>query len=52
VIDVWDALTNDRPYRKKWADEKALAYIREERGKHFDPEVVDVFLEHILPGQD
>ena len=50
VIDVWDALTNDRPYRKKWTDEKALGYIREQRGKHFDPQVVDVFLEKISPG--
>ncbi len=44
VVDVWDALTNDRPYRKKWTEQKALEYILEQRGKHFDPQVVDVFL--------
>jgi response regulator RpfG family c-di-GMP phosphodiesterase len=44
VIDVWDALTSDRPYRKAWSEEAALAYIREQSGKHFDPQVVDAFL--------
>ena len=45
VVDVWDALTSDRPYRKAWTEEKALAYIREQSGKHFDPQVVETFLE-------
>ncbi|BCZ89268.1 hypothetical protein TthAA22_10730 [Thermus thermophilus] len=44
VVDVYDALTSDRPYRKAWPKEKALAYIREEAGKQFDPEVVEAFL--------
>jgi HD-GYP domain-containing protein (c-di-GMP phosphodiesterase class II) len=44
VVDVYDALTSDRPYRKAWTREKALAYIVEQSGKHFDPAVVDVFL--------
>jgi putative nucleotidyltransferase with HDIG domain len=44
VVDVWDALTSDRPYRKAWSEEAALAYIREQSGKHFDPQVVDAFL--------
>jgi putative nucleotidyltransferase with HDIG domain len=44
VVDVWDALTSDRPYRKAWPPEKALAYIREQAGKHFDPDVVQAFL--------
>ena len=44
VIDVWDALTNDRPYRKAWSHAEALEYIREQRGKHFDPEITDSFL--------
>jgi putative two-component system response regulator len=43
VVDVWDALTSDRPYRPAWSAEKALAYIREQSGKHFDPEIVDLF---------
>ncbi|WP_129630416.1 HD-GYP domain-containing protein [Candidatus Oscillochloris fontis] len=47
VIDVWDALTNDRPYRKAWPPERARSYIAQQAGIHFDPEVVTVFLEHI-----
>jgi HD-GYP domain-containing protein (c-di-GMP phosphodiesterase class II) len=45
VVDVWDALTSERPYRKAWDRTDALGYIREQRGKHFDPDVVDAFLE-------
>ncbi|MBI2247826.1 MAG: HD domain-containing protein [Armatimonadetes bacterium] len=44
VIDVWDALTSDRPYRKAWPEAKARAHIREQAGKHFDPRVVEAFL--------
>jgi HD-GYP domain-containing protein (c-di-GMP phosphodiesterase class II) len=44
VVDVWDALCSDRPYRDAWPEEKALAHIREQAGKHFDPRVVNVFL--------
>jgi HD-GYP domain-containing protein (c-di-GMP phosphodiesterase class II) len=45
VIDVWDALTSNRPYRPGWSKEKAIEYIREQSGKHFDPKVVEVFLQ-------
>jgi HD-GYP domain-containing protein (c-di-GMP phosphodiesterase class II) len=44
VVDVWDALYYDRPYRKGWTLDKTLEYISEQRGKHFDPHVVEVFL--------
>jgi HD-GYP domain-containing protein (c-di-GMP phosphodiesterase class II) len=44
LVDVWDALTSDRPYRPAWERERALAYIREQAGKHFDPAIVPVFL--------
>ena len=44
VVDVYDALTSDRPYRKAWSEEDTFKHIREESGKHFDPEVVEVFL--------
>ena len=44
VVDVWDALYYDRPYRKGWTLEHTLEYIGEQRGKHFDPDVVDLFL--------
>lgn len=45
VVDVWDALTSDRPYRKAWLKAKARQYIRQQAGKHFDPRVVNKFLE-------
>lgn len=47
VIDVWDALTSDRPYRKAWSVEAALQYIRKNAGKHFDPQVVQAFRQWI-----
>jgi PAS domain S-box-containing protein len=47
VVDVWDALTNDRAYRKKWTKQKARQHIKEQSGKHFDPQVVDVFLKQV-----
>lgn len=45
IVDVWDALLSDRPYRDAWPEEKALAHIRDQSGKHFDPRVVKAFLE-------
>lgn len=44
VVDVWDALRSDRPYRKAWSVERVRAHLRELAGSHFDPEVVEVFL--------
>jgi HD-GYP domain-containing protein (c-di-GMP phosphodiesterase class II) len=44
VVDVWDALLSDRPYRKGWPKDKTRAYILEQAGSHFDPRVVDAFL--------
>jgi len=44
IVDVWDALTSDRSYRKAWSKIKAFEYIRAQAGKHFDPKVVEVFL--------
>jgi GAF domain-containing protein len=47
IVDVWDALMSDRPYRKAWSKPDALQYLREQSGKHFDPQVVKTFfLEH------
>jgi HD-GYP domain-containing protein (c-di-GMP phosphodiesterase class II) len=43
VVDVWDALTSNRPYRPAWKKEDALSHIREQSGRHFDPQVVDLF---------
>ncbi len=45
VVDVWDACLSNRPYRKAMDREVVLEYLREEAGKHFDPQVVKVFLE-------
>ncbi len=47
VVDVWDALTTSRPYRKAMSKKEVLAYIKKQRGTHFDPYVVDVFLKEI-----
>ena len=44
VVDVWDALTSNRPYRKPLDTQEVVQHIREGSGSHFDPEVVDVFL--------
>ena len=44
IVDVWDALTNDRPYHKGWTREEAVDYICGESGKQFDPGIVDLFL--------
>ncbi|RPI35032.1 MAG: GAF domain-containing protein [Chloroflexota bacterium] len=44
LVDVWDALRSDRPYRKAWPEEATRGYIRDQAGRHFDPNVVDVFL--------
>jgi putative nucleotidyltransferase with HDIG domain len=44
VVDVWDALSSDRPYRRAWPEQDVLDYIRKNRGRHMDPEVVDIFI--------
>ena len=45
IVDVYDALTSDRPYKKAFSDEEALSIIMDGSGKHFDPEIVNVFCE-------
>ncbi|MDO6708188.1 two-component system response regulator [Photobacterium sp. 1_MG-2023] len=44
IADVFDALTSERPYKSAWSVEEAITYIRNQRGVHFDPELVDAFL--------
>jgi PAS domain S-box-containing protein len=44
IVDVWDALRSDRPYRPAWPEEKVLDHLRSQAGIHFDPQVVEVFL--------
>jgi putative nucleotidyltransferase with HDIG domain len=49
VVDVWDALISDRPYRSAWSKEKAYEYIKEQSGKYFDPDIVKIFLKTVKP---
>lgn len=44
LVDIFDALTNDRPYRPAWTVEKTLSYLLENSGIHFDPEITPVFI--------
>ncbi len=44
LVDVFDALTSVRPYKKAWPIEEALEFIRDQSGSHFDPMLVDVFI--------
>jgi len=44
IVDVWDAMTNDRPYRKAVPPEEVISHLMEQSGQHFDPNIVDVFM--------
>jgi putative nucleotidyltransferase with HDIG domain len=44
IVDVWDALSHDRPYRKAWTKDQVRAYLQNQSGTHFDPEIVPEFL--------
>src|SRR5574341_871 len=47
VVDVWDALRSDRPYRHSWSEARVREYIRSQAGTHFDPNAVELFLRAI-----
>ena len=47
LADVFDALGSDRCYKKAWDDEKIFNLFKEEKGKHFDPKLVDIFFENL-----
>lgn len=47
LADVFDALGSDRVYKKAWDDEKIFTLFKEERGKHFDPILIDIFFDHL-----
>ncbi len=47
LADVFDALGSDRCYKKKWDDEKIFTLFKEERGRHFEPKLVDIFFENL-----
>jgi putative nucleotidyltransferase with HDIG domain len=44
IVDVWDGLCSDRPYRPAWSKDDAKAFILDQSGKHFDPSIVEHFL--------
>ena len=47
IADVFDALTSKRPYKKAWTEQEALDFLREQKGRHFDPALVDLFIEQM-----
>jgi putative nucleotidyltransferase with HDIG domain len=47
LADVFDALGSERVYKKAWDDEQIFKLFKEERGKHFDPELIDIFFENL-----
>lgn len=47
ICDVFDALLSKRPYKEPWPVENAVTYIEAQRGKHFEPQIVDIFLTHL-----
>jgi len=47
IADVFDALTSVRPYKKAWTEEEALEFLVKQKGRHFDPVLVDLFLEQM-----
>ena len=52
VVDVWDALRSDRPYRDAWPEEKVRKHILSLVGIHFDPQVVKAFFEAVMPERE
>ncbi|MAZ87631.1 MAG: two-component system response regulator [Cellvibrionaceae bacterium] len=48
VADVFDALTSSRPYKKAWSIEDAVSHMKNQKGKHFDPQIIEVFIK-VLP---
>ncbi|MEO6929249.1 MAG: two-component system response regulator, partial [Casimicrobiaceae bacterium] len=44
VADVFDALVSKRPYKEAWPIEEGIDYLKDQRGKHFDPRCIDAFL--------
>lgn len=52
IIDVWDALLSDRPYRSAWTRDRAIEYIKFHSEQHFDPAVVQAFIEMIQRSEE
>jgi len=47
IADVFDALTSVRPYKKAWSEEEAIDFLRQQKAKHFDPALVELFIEQM-----
>jgi HD-GYP domain-containing protein (c-di-GMP phosphodiesterase class II) len=47
IVDVWDALTNDRPYRNALPHAEVIEFLKSECGKHFDPHILEAFMQLI-----
>lgn len=47
VADVFDALTTERPYKDAWPVEKAVEFLKDQSGKHFEPRLVELFLDNL-----
>ena len=52
VCDVYDALTNQRPYRDRYSYNFVKSYMQELKGKDFDPEIVDIFFDKVIPDEE
>ncbi len=51
IVDVWDALRSDRPYRASWPEPDVFDFIRQGSGTHFDPKAVELFFQHMRDRQ-
>ena len=51
VVDVWDALQSDRPYRQGLPKAEVIEHIKSLSGTHFDPEIVSLFLKMVATGE-
>lgn len=49
IADFYDALTHERPYKKAWSPEEAIAEVKKQSGIHFDPRIVEAFLHEVAP---
>lgn len=47
IADVYDALSSSRPYKKAWSEQECLNYLEEQKGKHFDPRLIQVFMDNL-----
>lgn len=51
IVDVWDALSSDRPYRRAWPQDRVIDHLHSLSGSHFDPQIVQAFLKLILTSE-